>query len=103
MHRNGADFLDSRGQTAAQITTLLKNDWEAARAIYRRSLQVSRHDLVRHYRDHPTRRGGDHIGWAAHPLLRDAEPLILTSNQTVIGKTRVALDPELGLIYERIE
>lgn len=103
IHRNGADYLDPKGTTAAQITTLQKNDWDTARAIYRRSLQVSRHDLVRHYRDHPTRRGGDHIGWAAHPLLRDAEPLILTSNQTVIGKTRVALDPELGLTYERIE
>ena len=103
IHRNGADFLDPRGQTAAQITTLLKNDWEAARAIYRRSLQVSRHDLIRHYRDHPTRRGTEYIGWAAHPLLRDAEPLILTANQTVIGRTRVTLDAELGLTYERIE
>ncbi|WP_019586913.1 CRISPR-associated helicase/endonuclease Cas3 [Deinococcus apachensis] len=103
IHHNGADTLDEKGDHSAQIETLQKHDWDTARAIYARSLQVSRHDIVRHYRDHPTRRGGDHAGWAAHPLLRDTEPLILINNQAVIGKTRVILDPELGLVYERLE
>jgi len=103
IHRNGTDYLDPEGTIAVQITTLRKDDWNTARSIYRRSLQVSHHDLVQHFRDHPTSRGTEYVGWAAHPLLRDTEPLILTGRQAVIGKTRVTLDPELGLTYERLQ
>lgn len=102
VYANGSAFLDPKGDHAAQITTLRKDDWDTARAIYNRSLQISRHDLVRHFQSGPVPRGTDHIGWAAHPLLRDAHPLLLMGTQTIIGTTRVTLDPELGLVYERL-
>ncbi|GMA16869.1 CRISPR-associated endonuclease/helicase Cas3 [Deinococcus metallilatus] len=100
-------FLDECANHPAQTVTLRKDDWDTARAVYARSLQVSRHDLLRHmgahHDRHGVRLGTAHVGWAAHPLLRDVQPLVLVNGEATLGNTRVRLDPELGLTYERLD
>jgi CRISPR-associated endonuclease/helicase Cas3 len=108
VHRlDGSLYLDERAKKAAQTDTLQKSDWDTARAIYACSLQVSRHDLIHGIDDHLStfrvRLGGEFRGWAAHPLLRDARPLVLVNGEATLGRTRICLDPELGLTYERLD
>ncbi len=82
---------------------LEKGDTDTAKRIYRRSLSVSRWEIVA-----AAERGElwtlglghQHKGWQAHPLLRDVLPLDLTSGHKDFGKLRVRLDMELGLNYE---
>ncbi|MDV6376282.1 CRISPR-associated helicase Cas3', partial [Deinococcus arenicola] len=106
-HIDGCIYLDDRANQAAQIPTLEKSDWTTARAIYARSLRVSRHDVIRHMDEHlktfHVKLGTDFKGWIAHPLLRDALPLVLVNDEATVGCTRLCLDPELGLTYERLE
>lgn len=108
LHRiDGCLYLDGRAKQAAQTDTLQKSDWDTARAIYARSLQVSRHDLIHGIDDHlgtfRVKLGGEYKGWAAQPLLRDARPLVLVNGEATLGRTRVRLDPELGLTYKRLD
>lgn len=108
VHRlDGSLFLDKQATEAAQTDTLRKSDWDAARAIYACSLQISRrdviHDMDTHLKTFRVKLGGEFKGWAAHPLLRDALPLVLVNGQADIGRTRICLDPELGLTYERLD
>ncbi|MFC6593166.1 CRISPR-associated helicase Cas3' [Deinococcus lacus] len=81
---------------------LEKGDNDTAKRIYRRSLGVSRREIV----DAAKRGtlwahglGNKQRGWQAHPLLRDVWPLDLTEGYRDFGKLRVRLDVELGLEY----
>ena len=108
VHRIGSSlYLDQKAQQTAQTAELRRDDWNAARTVYARSLQVSRYDLVRHMDLHHLRfqvkRGNEYRGWAAHPLLRDTQPLVLVNGEATLGRTLIRLDRELGLTYERIE
>lgn len=38
-------------------------------------------------------------GWQAHPLLRDLHVLPLTDGRCTLGRLRVELDPQLGIVY----
>lgn len=85
--------------------TLDKGDMHTAKRIFRRSLSISRWEVVRAAKEgrlwtHGL--GGDKRGWAAHPLLRDAVPLDLTAGYKDLGRLRLRLDPELGLVYEKL-
>ncbi|AFD28167.1 CRISPR-associated helicase/endonuclease Cas3 [Deinococcus gobiensis] len=103
LHRYDTVYLDAKGRETAQVATLRRDNWDLARKIYARSLQISRHDVIAALKANPTVRGNEHRGWAAHPLLRDAEPLELVNGEILLGKTRLRLDLELGLVYERLE
>ncbi len=104
VHRHeGAIYLNIKDRIPAQILKLGKGDWDSARTIYARSFQVSRYDVIDHFRRNPPRRGTAHEGWGAHPLLRDAMPLVLDDGEATLGRTHLRLDPELGLTYERLE
>ena len=98
-------YLDAKGRETAQIKELTKDKkgWELARKIYARSLQISRRDVIAALKASPAARGNEHWGWAAHPLLRDAEPLVFVNGEVVLKNTRLRLDPELGLVYERLD
>lgn len=90
-----------------QHQTLKKSDIDAARRIYRRSLSVSRWEIVKAAREGSLWTGGlsgqyKDEGWRAHPLLWDAVPLDLTGGVKDLGNLRVRLDPELGLVYEKL-
>lgn len=74
---------------------LLAPDEPLARRLAQRQLRLSRHDVVqalRHAEPPP--------GWADHPWLRHVKALPLVDGATTLGGTTVALDPELGLVYE---
>ncbi len=96
---------ESWDKLVTQHQTLQKTDMDTAKRIYRRSLSVSRWEVVE-----ATRRGdlwtlglgSQHKGWAAHPLLRDVQPLDLTTGYKDFGSLRLRLDPELGLVYEKL-
>lgn len=103
LHRYDTVYLDAKGRETAQVTTLRRDDWDLARKIYARSLQISRRDVIAALKASPAARGNEHRGWAAHPLLRDAEPLVFVNGELGVGRTRLRLDPELGLVYERLE
>ncbi|WP_216326852.1 CRISPR-associated helicase Cas3' [Deinococcus aestuarii] len=95
-----------RGQEdiAPLFDRLGKADTDHAIRIYRRSLSVSRWELVRFglakWEEQGQSLGGEHRGWRAHPLLRDAVPLVFTGGVAVVKGLRVRLDPERGLVYE---
>ena len=83
--------------------TLDKRDTEHARKIYRRSLGVSRPELVRFglkkWEEQALSLGTEHRGWRAHPLLRDAVPLVFTGGLAEVEDLQVRLDDEQGLVY----
>ncbi|WP_102126295.1 CRISPR-associated helicase/endonuclease Cas3 [Deinococcus planocerae] len=104
--RDGSVWLDADGREKPCLHNLRKDDWDTARRIYERSLQVTRPDIVSgieaHVSTNGLRLGGEHQGWAAHPLLRGCLPLVLTGGEATLGRTRVRLDDELGVVYERV-
>lgn len=98
-----------KGEAWAELLThhqtLEKGDMDTAKRIFRRSLSVSRWEVVGAVKEgrlwtHGL--GSDKRGWAAHPLLRDAVPLDLTAGYKDLGSLRLRLDPELGLTYEKL-
>ncbi|EYB69791.1 CRISPR-associated helicase Cas3 [Deinococcus phoenicis] len=83
-----------------RFSTLDKQDTAHATRIYRRSLNVSRWELVKFARPLWTEAlGNDRRGWSAHPLLRDAVPLRFENGRAEVQGLQVRLDPEQGLIY----
>ncbi|MDO4264130.1 MAG: CRISPR-associated helicase Cas3', partial [Deinococcus sp.] len=92
-------------ELVTQHQTLQKGDAETAKRIYRRSLGVSRWELVAAAERGelwPHGLGSGHRGWQAHPLLRGVQPLDLSAGHRDFGTVRVRLDPELGLVYESL-
>lgn len=80
-----------------------KADLDTARRIYRRSLSVSRWEIVGAAKEGKLWSeglGNRYKGWAAHPLLRDVIPLDLTAGYKGFGRLQVSLDPERGVIYQ---
>lgn len=70
-------------------------DDELVKRIYQRQVKLSRKDVVLELLKVKTPEG-----FANHPLLQHARPLILTEKGMQIGKLRVCLDAELGITYE---
>ena len=67
-----------------------------ARALIRRQVKLSRFAIVRSMSSQPAP-----PGMAEHPWLRDCKPLLLVDGTCEIGSTKVRLDPELGIVYEK--
>ncbi|WP_261665184.1 CRISPR-associated helicase Cas3' [Deinococcus sp. Marseille-Q6407] len=89
-------------ELVTQHQTLQKGDAETAKRIYRRSLSVSRWEIVAAAERGelwPHGLGSGHQGWQAHPLLRDVMPLDLTAGYRDLGKLRVCMNDELGVQY----
>lgn len=82
-----------------------KGDTAHALQLYRRSLSVSRWELVRFgltkWDEQGQSLGGEHRGWRAHPLLRDAVPLVFTDGVAEVRGLQVRLDAEQGLVFVR--
>lgn len=98
-----------QGDIKTCFATLPKGDTELATQIYRRSLNISQPEVVRLAQrlwDEETSQSLGNAekkkGWRSHPLLRDAVPLDLTTGFKDLGKLRVHLHPELGLVYEKL-
>ncbi|GAA5533412.1 CRISPR-associated helicase Cas3' [Deinococcus aluminii] len=84
-----------------RFNTLDKHNTAHATRVYRRSLSVSRWELVKFARQvwkEPL--GNDRQGWSAHPLLRDAVPLPFENGLAVVQGLQVRLDAEQGLVYQ---
>lgn len=84
---------------------LEKSDADTAKRIYRRSLSVSRWEIVEAAMKGelwPYGLGHQRQGWQAHSLLRDVWPLDLTQGDWEMGNLRVSLDEELGLVYSAV-
>ncbi|MCP2014463.1 CRISPR-associated endonuclease/helicase Cas3 [Deinococcus sp. HSC-46F16] len=92
-----------QGDIAPLFDRLGKADTAHAIQIYRRSLGVSRWELVRFsltkWDGQGQSLGNEHRGWRAHPLLRDAVPLVFTGGVAEVQGLQVRLDPEQGLVY----
>jgi CRISPR-associated endonuclease/helicase Cas3 len=69
-----------------------------AKALYARQIKVSRKALVKHLTTANVPKA-----FAEHPLLRHIRPLPLTQGCAEIGRLRVHLDEELGLVYQKKE
>jgi len=67
-----------------------------AKDLYARQIKVSRKAVVKHLTDMPLPKA-----FAEHPLLRHIRPLPLTQGRAEIGRLRVCLDEELGLVFEK--
>ncbi|MPY66554.1 CRISPR-associated helicase Cas3' [Deinococcus sp. SDU3-2] len=95
----------AQADIAPLFDRLGKTDTAQAIQIYRRSLSVSRWELVRFgltkWDEQGQSLGGEHRGWRAHPLLRDAVPLVFTGGVAEVQGLQVRLDPEQGLVYVR--
>lgn len=70
-------------------------DDHIARQLYGRQIKVSRMALVRHFKS-----SAQPVAFAEHALLQHCHPLPLQDGCCVIGKLRVRLDEELGLVYQ---
>ncbi|TKD36506.1 CRISPR-associated helicase Cas3' [Azotobacter chroococcum] len=66
-----------------------------ARALHARQLRTSRQALVRHLQAVEAPRA-----FAEHPLLRHLKPLPLEQGCLTLGRLRLRLDDELGLVYQ---
>ncbi|WP_341352478.1 hypothetical protein [Azotobacter chroococcum] len=67
----------------------------SARALHARQLRTSRQALVRHLQAVEAPRA-----FAEYPLLRHLKPLPLEQGCMTLGRLRVRLDDELGLVYQ---
>jgi len=95
----GGYFLDRDGTAPARIGRGVgKLDRAQAAAIFKRSLRVSRRELVHRAPD----LAPIHASWTDDPLLRDCVPLPLVNGKVTIGNLEVELDPELGLVYRAV-
>ncbi|PTA68502.1 CRISPR-associated helicase/endonuclease Cas3 [Deinococcus arcticus] len=92
-------FLDPEGKKPARIGRGVgKLDRAQAAAIFKRSLRVSRRELVHRAPD----LAPPHASWTDDPLLRDSVPLPLVNRKVTVGNLEVELDPELGLVYRSV-
>ncbi|WP_221090840.1 CRISPR-associated helicase Cas3' [Deinococcus aquaedulcis] len=92
-------FLDPEGKKPAHTGTWVgKLDRDQATTIFKRSLRVSRRELV-HLA--PQLAPG-HTSWSDDTLLSDCVPLPLVNGKVRVGNLDVELDPELGLIYRSL-
>ncbi|WP_459827818.1 CRISPR-associated helicase Cas3' [Hydrogenophilus islandicus] len=80
----------------APIDPNLAIDDTLARRIYRRQVRLSRKELIQAILAQPLPKG-----FESHPLLRNLRPLRFGKDGVAdLGRLRVRLDPELGIIYE---
>ncbi|MDL2344049.1 CRISPR-associated helicase Cas3' [Deinococcus sp. MIMF12] len=96
---------EKRSPLSPRFAELDKRDTAHAIQIYRRSLSVSRWELVRFglakWDEQGQSLGGEHRGWRAHPLLRDAVPLVFKDGVAEVQGLQVRLDTERGLVFVR--
>ncbi len=85
------DPSDAKPVCMEQVPTLAE-----AKALYMRSVRLSRREVVRGLKTQPVPRAG----WERSALLRDCYPLILDGVRNVFGRLRVAYSSELGIVYE---
>ncbi len=72
--------------------------WDEAKRLYLRNVKLSRKGVVHELSEQPVPEG-----WEKHPLLRNCRPLILENGQTQIGNTVVSLEPDLGVVYRKVD
>ncbi|MFA7060672.1 MAG: CRISPR-associated helicase Cas3' [Pedobacter sp.] len=73
-------------------------DFAKAKQWFMRAVSLSRNEVIRKLRS-----GGIPEGWQKSSLLRNCYPMILDKNLRWIEDTKVRLDDELGIVYERKE
>lgn len=93
----GADYFLKKEDTKP-VSFAAKLSLEDAKAIYARSVRLSRAAMVygikahvKHYRSITP--------WQETPLLQGVMPLILENDMAQFGKTNIQLDSELGVVY----
>lgn len=95
LHRSGDSlYLDRDCTMPARVKTALP--LEAARAIYARTVKVSRFGVVK-----TLQRRRNAQPWSKTPILQNVYLLELEQGETVVGSTRLTLDPEIGLYYRK--
>lgn len=97
LHRVGnALSLDPQGTDPVDLRRAPTD--EQAERIFQRSVRLSGRWVYNAMRkvDPPK-------AWERHPLLRRLRPLAFTAGAAIVGRRRVRLTPELGIIYDRVE
>jgi CRISPR-associated endonuclease/helicase Cas3 len=98
LYPHGVEYsLDPAGQQQVSLTHRMTID--EAKAVYLRSVSLSRPEVVRGLRSQACAR----TGWANTPLLRDCYPLVLDDLQNVFERVRVQLDEDVGIEYHRVD
>jgi CRISPR-associated endonuclease/helicase Cas3 len=97
LHRiSGQLYLDPAGKEPAVMSGEL--DDATAKRIFLRSVRLSGAWVYRElYGRKPAK------AWEKHPITRRLRPLEFTDGVAWIGKVRLRLDPELGIVYESTE
>lgn len=78
---------------------------EKSREIFTHSLQVAKQQVVHGAKDAAAEAGLHYGAWQEDPLLRDCVPLPFIDGVAQVqarGGLRLRLDPELGLVYEKL-
>lgn len=106
--RQGAKWLldPANEHSVACLSNLGKVPPEKSREIFTHSLQVAKQQVVHGAKDAAARAGLQYGVWQDDPLLRDCVPLPFVDGVAQVearGGLRLYLDPELGLVYKRIE
>ncbi len=98
--RDGKLYL--RETDTQPITLGAKVELADAKAIYKRSVGLSRkavvHGIETHLKLHGLKRP-----WQKTPLLQNLYPLVFENGFAVFGKTVVRLDADLGIVYDKTE
>jgi CRISPR-associated endonuclease/helicase Cas3 len=85
---------------AKPVSLAEKLSLEDAKAMYARSVRLSRPAVVHGIRAHAKEHFGD-PPWQETPLLQGVMPLVLEAGWARFGGTVVRLEPMLGVVYER--
>ena len=105
--RKGATWLldpDNENSTPC-LTNSGKVPTEKSREIFTHSLQVAKKQVVYGVAEAAAQAGLQYRAWQEDPLLRDAVPLPFVDGMAEVracGGLRLRLDPELGLVYEKL-
>ncbi|MCS7081264.1 MAG: hypothetical protein NZ585_14600 [Chloracidobacterium sp.] len=92
---NGRMYLDADGRRPVDLSA--KPDTATTRDILKRSVVLSHPEWVNYFKGRPSV-----PAWEASPQLKFVKPAILHGNSLQHGQYRLALDPELGVLLQRL-
>lgn len=97
--RDGRYYLRQHDAEAVSLAAELSLD--AAKAVYARTVRLSRRELTDGLERHARERLAT-LPWRETPLLQNVLPLVLEDGTSLVGKLETRLDPKLGIVYSRL-
>lgn len=93
----GRHYLDTAHTQEVRFTGTIAR--ATAIDYYRRSVRLSRYQVVSGIARHLEEEHLSPTGWRKEPLLAHSYPLVLRDGRAMVGGLAVRLDPELGIVY----